>query len=64
VEDDVFGHTVLYYAAACGYDDLCMVLLKKGGNPFIRDRCGQTILSYTKKTPRFDFEVRRLMKAR
>lgn len=51
--DSLGQHTLLFYAAACGHDDICMVLLKKGADPLVKDFCGQNILNYTSKTPRF-----------
>ncbi len=51
--DEMGQQTLLFYAAACNHDDICMVLLKKGADPLIKDYRGQTILAYTSKTPRF-----------
>jgi len=61
--DLISGHSLLFYAAACGFDDMAMILLKKGSDPMLKDKCGQDLLSYTAKTPRLENEVRRKMMA-
>jgi hypothetical protein len=40
---------------------MAMILLKKGSEPLLKDKCGQDLLSYTAKTPRLEKEVRRKM---
>lgn len=51
--DKIAGHTLLFEAAANGHDEMCKLLVKKGANPLIKDKAGQTLLIYTNRVPSF-----------
>jgi ankyrin repeat protein len=60
--DKLAGHSLLFYSAACRNDDLCCLLVRKGANVLAKDLCGQSILSYTSKTPKFAQLAKNLIK--
>lgn len=60
--DDIAGHTILFYAAACGHERMCKYLVKKGADLLIIDECGQNILSYTSKMPKFHKKAARIIR--
>jgi len=57
-QDEVAGHTILFYAVASKHFDLCLFLLRNGANPSAIDNCGSTLTDYTSLSKDRDIELK------
>lgn len=57
-QDEVAGHTILFYAVASKHFDLCIFLLRNGANPSAIDNCGNSLIDYTSLSKDQDIELK------